>query len=98
MDCIITIDINTSAVKIAAYNLEGKLVAFRKGSFSILYPQTDYSEQDPEQVFITVLFVLKDLIREQILDKNHRVLSIVFSAAMHSVLPIDSQGNPLGLG
>ncbi|MBP8155858.1 MAG: gluconokinase, partial [Leadbetterella sp.] len=96
MDCIITIDINTSAVKIAAYNLDGKLVAFRKGSFSILYPQADYSEQDPEQVFITVLFVLKDLIREQILGQNHKVLSIVFSAAMHSVLPIDNRGNPLG--
>jgi gluconokinase len=96
MDCIITIDINTSAVKIAAYNLEGKLIAFRKGSFSILYPQADHSEQDPEQVFITVLFVLKDFVREQILTQNHKVLSIVFSAAMHSVLPVDGRGNPLG--
>ncbi|OYU94014.1 MAG: gluconokinase [Bacteroidetes bacterium B1(2017)] len=96
MDCIITIDINTSAVKIAAYDLAGKLVAFRKGSFSILYPQPDHSEQDPEQVFITVLFVLKDLIREQILPLNHKIVSIVFSASMHSVLPVDSKGNPLG--
>jgi gluconokinase len=96
MDCIITIDINTSAVKIAAYDLAGRLMAFRKGSFSILYPQADHSEQDPEQVFITVLFVLKDLVREQILPSNHNIISIVFSASMHSVLPIDSRGNPLG--
>jgi gluconokinase len=96
MDCIITIDINTSAVKIAAYNFSGKLIAFRKGSFSILYPFADHSEQDPEQVFITVLFVLKDLLKEQILPKGHNVYSIVFSASMHSVLPIGNKGNPLG--
>jgi gluconokinase len=96
MDCIITIDITTSAVKIAAYDLAGKLVAFRKGSFSILYPQPDHSEQDPEQVFITVLFVLKDLVREQIVPYNFNINSIVFSASMHSVLPVDSKGNPLG--
>lgn len=96
MDCIITIDINTSAVKIAAYDLKGQLIAFRKGSFSILYTQADHSEQDPEHVFITVLFVLKDLINEQILPQNHKILSIVFSAAMHSVLPVDVKGVPLG--
>lgn len=96
MDCIISIDINTSAVKIAAYDFSGNLIGFKKGTYSILYPFADQSEQDPEQVFITVLFVLKDLIKEQILPYNHKIESLVFSASMHSVLPIDSKGNPIG--
>lgn len=96
MECVITIDIGTSGVKIVAYDMSGNQVAFKKGTYSILYPNANYSEQDPEQVFITVLFVLKDILQEQIFSKNIKVTSLVFSGSMHSVLPVDIKGTPLG--
>ncbi|MCP9768370.1 gluconokinase [Lacihabitans sp. LS3-19] len=96
MDCILTIDISTSSVKVCAYDFSGKLVAFRKASLSIFYPNPDYSEQDPEHVYVTVLFVLRDFINEQILPSNYKIETIVFSASMHSVLPVNNKGVPIG--
>jgi gluconokinase len=67
-----------------------------KGSYPTFHAQRDFSEQDPEQVFITVLYVLKNFLIEQIHPKKHTVTAITFSAAMHSVLPVDKNGVPLG--
>jgi len=96
MDCIITIDIGTGAVRVVAFDLNGKVLGSVKGSFPTFHSKPDYSEQDPEQIFITMLYVLKNFLTEKIHPKKYKVASICFSAAMHSVLPIDKNGVPLG--
>ena len=96
MDCIITIDIGTSAVRIFAFEMNGTAIGFMKGSYPTFHTEPIYSEQDPEQVFITVLYVLKNFLTEKINSKKYRVAAICFSAAMHSVLPVDKNGVPLG--
>lgn len=96
MDCIITIDINTSAVRIHAFDLEGRPLGMRKGSYPTFHPQADYSEQDPEQVFITTLYVLKNFLTELIHPQQYKVQAICFCAAMHSLIAIDKNGRPLG--
>ncbi len=96
METIITIDIETTAARVIAFDLEGKQIAARKGTYPTFHTQPDYSEQDPEQVFITVLFVLKGLLNDPNFMKKNKVLSIVFSSSMHSVLPVDKNGVPLG--
>ena len=96
MECILTIDISTSSVKVCAYDFSGKLVLFRKASLSIFYPHPDFSEQDPEHVYVTVLFLLRDFIYEQIIPTNYKITSLVFSASMHSVLPVNHKGVPIG--
>src|SRR4029453_13911317 len=50
----------------------------------------DFSEQDPEQIFITMLYILKNFLNEKIYPKKYKVLCICFNSAMHSVLPIDN--------
>ena len=62
MDCIITIDIGTGAVKIFAFEMNGNVIGSMKGSYPTFHNEPDYSEQDPEQVFITVLYVLKNFL------------------------------------
>ena len=96
MDCILTIDINTSAVKIHAFDMNGRVICWKKGSYPTFHPQPDYSEQDPEQIFITTLYILKNLLNEHIHPKKYKVKTICFSSSMHSVLPVDKSGNPLG--
>jgi gluconokinase len=96
MDCLLTIDINTSAVKIHAFDMNGRVICWKKGSYPTFHPQPDYSEQDPEQIFITTLFILKNLLNEHIHPKKYKVKAICFSSSMHSVLPVDKSGNPLG--
>lgn len=96
MNCIISIELATNAVKIVAFDLNGKVIGSLKGHYPIFHTEPDYSEQDVEQLFITMLHVLKNLLNEFIHPNKHKVLSICFSASMHSVLATDKNGNPLG--
>jgi gluconokinase len=96
MDCILTIDLGTSAVRIFAFEMDGAIIGSTKGSYPTFHNEPDYSEQDPEQIFITVLYVLKNLLNEKIHPGKYKPISICFSAAMHSVLPVDKKGIPLG--
>jgi len=95
-DCILTIDLGTGSVRIFAFDLEGVFIGSMKGSYPTFHREPDQSEQDPEQIFITVLYVLKNLLTERIKPAGYHVTAICFSAAMHSVLPVDKKGNPLG--
>lgn len=94
--CIITIEIGTNAVRVVAFDLSGNTIASMKGSYPTFHSQPDYSEQDPEQIFITMLYVLKNLLNEHIHPHKIKVASICFSASMHSVLAIDKSGVPIG--
>lgn len=96
MDCIISIELGTNAVRIYAFDLKGNVIGFAKGSYPTFHPDPDYSEQDPEQIFITMLYVLKNFLSEKIHPKKNKVICICFSASMHSVLAIDKNGAPLG--
>ncbi len=96
MECVVTIEIGTNAVRVVAFDLSGKVVGSMKGSYPTFHVEPDYSEQDPEQLFITMLYVLKNLLSEEIHPKGYVVVCICFSASMHSLLPIDKHGVPLG--
>ncbi|MEO6722975.1 MAG: gluconokinase [Ferruginibacter sp.] len=96
MDCVITIELGTNAVRVFAFELNGKVIGSTKGSYPTFHTEPDYSEQDPEQIFITMLYVLKNFLSEKIHPKKIKVLCICFSAAMHSVLAIDKNGTALG--
>ncbi len=95
-DCIITIELGTNAVRVLAFDLTGANIGSMKGSYPTFHTEPDNTEQDPEQIFITMLYVLKNLLTEKIHSKKYKVVSICFSASMHSVLPIDKSGVPLG--
>jgi gluconokinase len=96
MDCIITIELGTNAVRVFAFDMKGDLISSAKGSYPTFHSAPDFSEQDPEQIFITMLYVLKNFVAEKIQPAKYHVHSICFVASMHSVLAVDSRGGPLG--
>ena len=96
MECILTIEIGTGAIRVTAFDMNGNLIGSSKGSYPTFHARPDFSEQDPEQIFITMLYILKNFLNEKIHPKKYEVVSICFSSAMHSVLPIDKNGVPLG--
>lgn len=96
MTCIITIELGTNSVRIYAYDIKGNIIGFSKGYCPTIQSESNYSEQDPEQVLITMLYVLKNLLNEKIHPKKINVSSICFSACMHSLLAVDNKGNPIG--
>lgn len=96
MKCIISIELGTNAVRIVAFDLNGVVIGSMKGHYPTFHPQPDYSEQDPEQLFITMLYVLKNLLNEKIYPQQYSVSTICFSSSMHSLLAVDKNGVPLG--
>lgn len=96
MECIITIELGTNAIRVYAFDLAGNPMGSLKGYCPTFHREPDYSEQDPDQVFITMLYVLKNLLNDLVHPKKYKVVCICFSSAMHSVLPVDKRGNPMG--
>src|SRR5687767_293003 len=96
MKTIITIELGTNAVRVFAFDLKGNVIGSSKGYCPTFHTEPDHSEQDPEQIFITMLYVLKNLLNEKIHPKKYKVATICFSSSMHSVLAVDKSGNPLG--
>ena len=96
MKCIITIELGTNAVRVFAFDLNGNIIGSQRGYYPTFHTEPDYSEQDPDQMFITMLYALKNLLNEHIHPKKYKVASICFSSSMHSVLAVDKNGNPLG--
>ncbi|MEO6548674.1 MAG: gluconokinase [Ferruginibacter sp.] len=96
MQCIISIEIGTNAVRIFAFDLNGSIIGSMKGYYPTFHSQPDYSEQDPEQIFITMLYVFKNMLNEMIHPKKYKVASVCFSSSMHSTLAVDKHGVPLG--
>jgi len=96
MNCIITIELGTNAVRVFAFDLQGEVIGFQKGSYPTFHEQPDHSEQDPEQMFITMLYVLKKLLNDVVYPKRLEVSCICFSSSMHSLLTVDEDGIPLG--
>ena len=95
-ECIVTIELGTNAVRVLAFDIQGNMIGSLKGSYPTFHSQPDFSEQDPEQIFITMLYVLKNLLTETVHPKKYKVVCICFSASMHSVLAVDKKGVPLG--
>lgn len=97
MKCIITIELGTNAVRVFAYDLGGNIIGSQKGYYPTFHHGgPDYSEQDPDQIFITMLYVLKNLLNERVHARHYKVASICFSASMHSVVAVDKNGTALG--
>lgn len=96
MECIITIELGTNAVRVYAFDLQGNNIGSLKGYYPTFHREPDYSEQDADQIFITMLYVLKNLLNEVLHPKKYKVSIICFSSSMHSVLPVDKRGNPMG--
>jgi gluconokinase len=96
MKCIITIELGTNGIRVFAFTLGGHVIGSMKGYYPTFHTEPDHSEQDPEQIFITTLYVLKNVLNEYIHPKKYKVACMCFSASMHSVLAVDKNGNPLG--
>src|SRR5574339_746474 len=96
MKCIIAIELGTNAVRVYAFDLNGHIISSLKGYYPTFHARPHYSEQDPDQVFITMLYVLKNLLNDILHPGKYKIECICFSSSMHSVLAVDKHGNPLG--
>jgi gluconokinase len=91
VNCFIGIDIGTTHTKSVVVTEHGDKVFELKEEYDILQPQPGYEEQDVS----VILSAVEKVMRETFLQNKYSVKAVCFSAAMHSILPVDQEGNPL---
>lgn len=92
MQYIIGIDIGTTHTKAVVASANGQIITEVKKTYKAA-PSSSHHEQDPEDIFTTVMDALKQAIAS-IADKD-QIACISFSAAMHSIMALDKNGKPL---
>ncbi len=89
---ILAIDIGTTSTKAIAVTPDGKVLASSTSAYPTYYPKAGHSEQNPNEILEAVK---KCIILTQQDCKEHQLLSLAFSAAMHSIMAADKNGIPL---
>lgn len=92
---LVGIDLGTSAVKVIATTSDGASVASASATYPLETPRPQWVEQDANIVYRATMRVLRDVLAEVAL-RGDEVQAIGFSCAMHGLLPVDAQGEPLG--
>jgi len=87
----IGVDVGTSSTKALAVDLSGKVLFLAQEGYPTLRPQTGYSEQHPEAIWLAFC----KCVREVVDHMQTPPACIALSSAMHSVIPVDKNGTPL---
>ncbi|MDR4946621.1 gluconokinase [Neobacillus cucumis] len=91
---VIGIDIGTTSVKACVFNLNGDLISEVEKMNTFHYPQQGWVEQDPVEIERSAVLAIREVIDRAAIGKDE-VLSLGFSAAMHSLICVDKQGKPI---
>lgn len=93
-DIIIGIDIGTTSTKTLAYDRDGQIWSEVEKEYPLHSPDPVRKEQDPQEINESVMHTLASVAKE-VQQKGGIISGIGFSAAMHSLLAVDQDGNPL---
>lgn len=85
------IDLGTGSTKAIAVNELGVTLAAVQKKYPTIVPLQGYSEQNPELIWQAVVYCINKIIA----DTGHSPQAICFSSAMHSIIPVNKNGEPL---
>jgi gluconokinase len=88
------IDLGTSAVKVLAVTTGGRELTSASAFYALLTPHPDFVEQDADTIYRATMQVLERVLADVRL-RGSQVAAIGFSSAMHGILAVDENGEPL---
>ena len=91
---VIGVDIGTTATKAVVFDLHGRVVAHASVGYPLSTPTPATAEQDPDEIYRAVVAAIRDAVRGASVAAGD-VACVAFSAAMHSLIAVDSEGNAL---
>ncbi|SER47880.1 gluconate kinase, FGGY family [Gracilibacillus ureilyticus] len=91
-ELVIGLDLGTTSVKAVAFDLKGNVIQESEKLIETIYPQESVVEQEPAIIERYTREVLKDIFMK---TKNEKVLTIGISCAMHSLICVGEDGEPL---
>ncbi|WNQ13614.1 gluconokinase [Paenibacillus aurantius] len=91
---VIASDIGTTSAKTLVINREGKVLASHSIEYPMHTPTPDRAEQNPLEIYQAVTKGIKEVIWKAGISSKE-ILCVSFSSAMHSLIAVDREGNPL---
>jgi gluconokinase len=91
---VIGLDIGTTSVKACVFDLNGKLIAEVEKMNKFHYQQQGWAEQDVLEIERFAVHAVRDVIKKAEIKKDE-LISIGFSAAMHSLVCVNNEGKPI---
>jgi xylulokinase len=91
---LLGIDIGTSACKVAAFDLSGKVLAASTAEYEVYYPHPGWAEQDAEEWWKAVCQAIKELLQQGTVTADE-IAGIGIDGQSWSAVPIDSDGKVL---
>jgi xylulokinase len=91
---ILAHDTGTGGDKAVLTDLKGRVVHSAYKDYGISYPQPEWAEQDPEELWRTVAATTRKVIEESRIYPQE-ILGVGISAQMFNLLPVDEKGKPL---
>ncbi|WEG72487.1 gluconokinase [Vagococcus intermedius] len=91
---MIGVDIGTTSTKAVLYDVKGTVKASANKGYPLYQEIPDMAEQDPDEIFETVIDVLTEVIRLSGEEKE-LISGVAFSSAMHSLILLDDQNQLL---
>ncbi|RID82996.1 gluconokinase [Peribacillus asahii] len=88
------VDIGTTSTKAVLFGDKGTVISTHHSGYPLFSPSPSVAEQDPDEIFRAVKEAIKGALRKGSVAPSQLEL-VSFSAAMHSVIAIDDNGNPL---
>ncbi len=92
--CVIGADMGTTTIKAVAFDATGHEIARAEQTLALTHDEEGAAEQDPIAVYASVSQTIGQAAR-QAQASGYTVERIGLSAAMHSLLPVDSANRPL---
>jgi gluconokinase len=88
------IDIGTTSTKAIVFDKDMNIVSKSTIEYPIYSPKQDYKEQNPDEILNAVMDTLDDSIKKAGIG-GEDLKFIAFSSMMHSLIAVDTDGNPL---
>jgi gluconokinase len=92
--CVVGLDLGTSSVKVAAFTSDGQRLALAAQPLTQRHDEPGAAEQDPGLVLAAAARALTQ-VGQQVATAGFTVARVGISAAMHSVIPLAADGQPL---
>ncbi|WBB72627.1 gluconokinase [Micromonospora sp. WMMD1128] len=88
---VVGVDIGTTSSKAVAFDTDGRQLASHSIGYPLEEPNPGWAEQDPDAIYEAVVGVIRAVVDEL----GAPIAGLSFSTAMHSLIGLDAEGNPL---
>src|SRR6188768_862212 len=92
MNYYLGVDIGTTSAKAVAFSASGEILSQYSAGYEMLHPQTGWCEQSPDEILQAVVEGI-NRVQNELAPAQPTLIS--FSAAMHSLLLVDKNGDPV---